>query len=60
VKCYYCDSDTTKIDHEDFDERFDEKYTRLTRLMCQNCGAFFNVFLPTDKAFFKNLEIEED
>ena len=25
MKCYYCDSDTNKIDHEDFDERFDEK-----------------------------------
>ena len=57
MKCFHCDGDTTKLEHEDFDERFDEKYTRLTKLICTNCGAFYNVFLPTDK---KYLAQEED
>tara|TARA_X000000950_G_scaffold262574_1_gene333983 strand:- start:306 stop:479 length:174 start_codon:yes stop_codon:yes gene_type:complete len=57
MKCFHCDGDTTKLEHEDFDERFDEKYTRLTKVICTNCGAFYNVFLPTDK---KYLAQEED
>ena len=57
MKCFHCDGDTTKLEHEDFDERFDEKYTRLTKVICTNCGAFYNVYLPTDK---KYLTQEED
>ena len=57
MNCFYCDDKTTKLEHEDFDERFDEKYTRLTKLLCTNCGAFYNVYLPTDK---KYLTQEED
>ncbi len=57
MKCFHCDGDTTKLEHEDFDERFNEKYTRLTKVICTNCGAFYNVFLPTDK---KYLTQEED
>ena len=57
MKCFHCDGDTTKLEHEDFDERFNEKYTRLTKVICTNCGAFYNVFLPTDK---KYLAQEED
>ena len=60
MKCFHCDGDTIKTEHEDFDERFNEKYTRLTKLLCINCGAFYNVFLPTDKKFFTTLEDEEE
>ena len=60
MKCFHCDGDTTKLEHEDFDERFDEEYTRLTKLICTNCGAFYNVFLPTDKKFFTKFEDEEE
>ncbi len=60
MKCFHCDGDTTKLGHEDFDERFDEKYTRLTKLICTNCGAFYNVYLPTDKKFFTKFEDEEE
>jgi|TARA_X000000950_G_scaffold259920_1_gene328775 hypothetical protein len=57
MKCFHCDGDTIKTEHEDFDERFNEKYTRLTKLLCIDCGAHYNVYLPTEK---KYLTEEED
>ena len=57
MKCFHCDGDTIKTEHEDFDEIFNEKYTRLTKLLCIDCGAFYNVYLPTEK---KYLPQEED
>ena len=27
MKCFHCDGDTIKTEHEDFDEIFNEKYT---------------------------------
>jgi len=60
MNCFYCDDKTTKIEEEELDGKGNSKYTRLTKLLCGNCGAFFHVYLPKDKAFFKDLEIEED
>ena len=57
MKCFHCDGDTIKTEHEDFDEIFNEKYTRLTKLLCIDCGAFYYVYLPTEK---KYLTQEED
>ena len=58
MKCFHCDGDTRKTEHEDFDERFNEKYTRLTKLLCIDCGAHYNVYLPTEKKYLT--EEEED
>ena len=59
MKCYYCFEELHEKEIIDFDERFDEKWCRITKLKCNNCLAYVEVWLPKDKEIFKKLEIEE-
>ena len=49
MKCLHCDTELIWNGDYDIEDEYDE-FCMVTNLYCPNCGAYVEVYLPTDDA----------
>ena len=49
MKCWHCNTELIWGGDHDIEEESDE-FCMVTNLSCPNCGAYVDVYLPTDDA----------